>query len=51
MATLMNGDPTGEPKRRPDRPVGSKDSKPRQPRSDGAKRKADAERRHENDTL
>lgn len=51
MATLMNGDPTREPAKKRGRPLGAKDSKPRTPRSDGAKRKADAERKREDDTL
>jgi hypothetical protein len=50
MATLMNGDPTNGKQPR-GRPLGAKDTKPRQPRSDTEKRQADAERRRESDTL
>lgn len=42
MSWLMNGDPTREPEKKRGRPLGSKDSKPRQPRSDSAKRRAEA---------
>lgn len=57
MATLMNGDPTREPEKKRGRPLGSKDSKPRQPRSDSAKRRAEAaadaaaKRKRENDGM